>query len=180
MRKIIAIFFVIGMSGLGLQAQTLAPDVYANPDAQLDLYQAGSKNATYLTQQGDANITNIKQVGNQPSTPNLVRALQQGNSNELSLYTDGGNLRTDAFQNGNSNVFNSVVVGQGNASIVVQNGNNNFITQELRNASGIRTEFTQNGDSNYIQQSIQGVQNQAFKLTQTGNGLRAVIVLTGL
>lgn len=162
-----------------VQAQTLTSAVYANPDLQLDLYQSGKTNSVLLTQQGDANLAHIKQVGDYTSQAQLVRALQEGNANTISVLNSGGNIRTDVSQTGTANQYNSVIFGQSNTSLIIQNGKNNTVTQELNNATFIRSEFIQNGNENHVQQSLENIHNQQFKLIQNGNGLRAVIVQRG-
>jgi hypothetical protein len=179
MRLRIAISCIIVTWCWSLNGQTLTDAVYANPDAHLDLYQSNSKNSVHLTQLGDGNTAQIKQVGDFVSQAQLIRALQEGNANTISMVNNGSSIRTDVYQKGTANQYNAIILGQSNTSLIIQNGNNNIVTQQLNNSSGIRTEFIQNGDNNAVQQSLENIQNQQFKLIQNGNGLRAIIVQRG-
>ncbi len=179
MNKFAAFCFFVFVCLQLAQAQTLTSAVYANPDAQLDLYQGGKDKSVLLTQQGNSNLAHIKQVGNSPSQQQLVRALQEGNLNTISILNHGGNIRTDVYQRGTANQYNSVILGQSNTTLIIQNGNNNIVTQDLKNSTFIRSEFIQNGDGNQVLQTLENIHNQQFKLTQNGNGLRAVIVQRG-
>jgi hypothetical protein len=163
----------------GLHAQTLTTDVYQNPDAQLDLYQAGKTNAVYLNQVGEQNNLNLRQTGNSQADPGLARIHQEGTLNNASITLQGAGMRTDLLQNGNYNTYTAVVTGQANTNLIIQNGMSNTVEQNIQNSSGVNSEFIQNGNGNLIQQTLNNVQNQTYRLTQNGNGLRAVIVLDG-
>jgi hypothetical protein len=164
----------------GLSAQTVTTATFQNTEANLDAYQAGSKSAVHLNQVGNTNTTLVNQSGSTIFNPNMVRAMQQGEQNTLSIIQQGGHLRTDALQMGNQNNYLSVVTGgQANTTLVVQNGNTNVVEQKIVNSAGVKTEFIQNGDANYIKQDLENIYNQTYKLTQNGNGLKAVIVQKG-
>lgn len=156
--------------------QLTIEDLLLEPSALLKSELGAGGNAVYQKVEGDANILTINQVQQLAKQKNLVRTLQKGNKNEAYIEQLGAGNQLVLIQNGAGNIYKVLQQGVDNVSLVIQDGTDNIITQELRNANGVYSEFRQTGNGNEIIHITEGFVDQKFIIKQNGNGLKAKVI----
>lgn len=130
----------------------------------------------YLSQTGWDNTTNINQVTTDPSHPNHISVIQNGDLNSSTINQEGAGNINKTTQNGSNNDYSLSLYGDDIKTTVEQNGDNNQISQNL---SGSELEYIliQNGNNHQIIQTENSSQTTqpAYSIMQSGNGMRLEI-----
>ena len=158
-----------------LTSQQLASERYILNSSVQENSAANLRNVALVSQEGNNNSFDGKQVNNGSSrNPNVVVIMQTGNLNNASLEQTGENNKARVNQLGEGNDYEGRINGRNIETTVNQFGNNNIVNQNLA-GDGVHYRLSQQGNNNQINQYENGTRNLGYEVTQQGSGMNITI-----
>lgn len=130
-------------------------------------------NEVTLRQMGERNNSEITQISDPFSNPNLIKVSQDGTDNNAVVLQEGSQNALSLEQSGHGNHYRGEFAGELLINTIIQKGNQNILEQHLI-GSNMNFFISQEGSSHELIQKESG-DGIGYKVTQKGQGMKVLI-----